>query len=162
MPKRFSSLFSVVVFAAVTATAAWAAGEALSVQVREVRMRATPSFTGRPGASLSYGQTVSVLEEQGAWVRAGGAGGEGWLHKSALSERPLSLSSGARDAAAKASDREVAAAGKGFSSDTERAYRQSNPEGYVQVEAMLRYRYSPQDLYAFLRAGKLVPREAAR
>ncbi len=139
--------------------AARAVGQTLTVQVREVQMRASPSFTGRPTATLAYGQAVSVLEEQGAWVKASGAQGEGWVHASALTERRLNLSSGARNAASKASDREVAAAGKGFTAETEQAYRQSHPGGYADVEAMLRFRYSPSELSAFLAAGKITPRQ---
>ena len=144
-----------------TAAAAWAAGQILAVQVREVPMRASPTFTGRPVATLTYGQTVSVMEEKGDWVRASGAGSAGWLHASALTERQLGLSSGAQDAAAKAGEREVAAAGKGFNAETERAYRQGHPDGYAQVEAMLRIQYSPKELYAFLAAGALSPGKGA-
>lgn len=162
MPKRvFFPIFLVI--AMVVATAAWAVGQMLTVQVREIQMRASPSFTGRPGATLSYGQTVSVLEEREAWVKARGNGGEGWVHASALTDRRLSLTPGARNVSSKADEREVAAAGKGFSAEVERTYRAGHPEGYADVEAMLRFQYSPAELRAFLTAGKLTPRqEAAR
>lgn len=157
MHKRFfNALVVTAMFIAVTTTA-WAIGQTLAVQVREVPMRASPTFTGRPVATLSYGQTVSVMEEKGDWVRASSAGSTGWLHVSALTERQLSLSSGGQDMTAKAGEREVAAAGKGFNAKTERAYRQGHPDGYAQVEAMLRIQYSPKELYAFLAAGALSP-----
>ena len=149
--------------ACLAAAPTWAAvGQTLSVQVRETQMRATPSFTGRTGATLSYGQLVSVLEERGAWIKARGDRGEGWIHQSALTERTLALSSGGQNVASTASNREVAAAGKGFNAETERDYRQRYPDGYAQVEAMLRYVYTPAQLQAFLKAGNLTPQEASR
>ncbi len=158
--RRLSCFLVLAVMLA--AAAAWAAGEALTVQVREIRMRSSPSFTGRPGAALSYGQPVFILEEQGAWVRADANGTQGWLHKSALTDRPVGFSSGERNTAAKAGEREVAAAGKGFTAETERAYRRGHPGGYAQVEAMLRFNQPPAALQAFLAAGKLVPRGGAQ
>ncbi|MDR0827753.1 MAG: SH3 domain-containing protein [Desulfovibrio sp.] len=133
----FFFLLLMVVMVCSTA-AIWAVDQMLTVQVREAQMRGTPSFTGRLSATLSYGQTVKLLEEQGAWVRASRAGSIGWVHKSALSNRQLTLSSGAQDTAAKAGEREVAAAGKGFTAQTERTYRKSHAKGYAQVEAMLK------------------------
>lgn len=160
MPKRVFFLF---LMAIAMTTAAWAAGQTLTVRVRETPMRSDPSFTGKPGATLSYGQTVIVLEERDAWVKARGSGGEGWVHGNALTERRLILTSGARNVSATADEREVAAAGKGFSAEVERAYREDHPAGYAEVEAMLRVRYSPAELRAFLAAGKIVPmQEAAR
>ena len=156
--------FNLLVCAAtmlVMAATAWAVGQTLTVQVREVQARVGPSFTSRPTVKLAYGQTVSVLEEQGAWIKARGAGGEGWVHQGALAERRLDLASGSRDAASRADQREVAAAGKGFTAETEKAYRQNNSSGYAQVEAMMRFNYSPAELQAFLAAGKIAPRQGA-
>jgi SH3-like domain-containing protein len=148
----------VLASACLVSASAWGVvGQMLTVQVREVQMRSTPSFTGRLAATLAYGQTVSVLEEQGAWTKARSANSEGWVHTSALTDRRLDLASGGRDAASGTDAREVATAGKGFTAETERAYRQSHPDGYAQVEAMQRFRHSPAELQAFLAAGKLVP-----
>lgn len=160
--KGYFSRFVIATAAmAIMTAAAWAVvGEILTVQVRETPMRSAPSFTGPPAGQLSYGQTVSVLEEQGVWVKAQGAGGTGWVHASALTGKRLSLVAGAGDVASRADEREVAAAGKGFNAETERAYRQGHPDGYGQVEAMLRFQYDPERLQAFLAAGQLVPAKA--
>ncbi len=142
--------------------AAWAAGQIMTVQVRETNMRGAPSFTGGLGAAVTYGQQVSVLEERGAWFRVSAGGQEGWLHKNALSDRKLALSSGAQDTAATASEREISMAGKGFSPQVEKEYRAAHPEGYAQVEKMLAVNYSEKDLYAFLTAGKVTPKQEER
>lgn len=143
--------------AMLVAATAWAAGQTLTVQVRELRMRSTPSFTGGLAGPLSYGQEVNVLEEQGAWTRVQGPKSAGWVHKSALTDRQLNLASGSGDVSAEAGDREVSMAGKGFNSSTEREYRQTHPDGYGQVEAMLKITYSPEALQSFLKAGQVRP-----
>ena len=162
MPKRLFPFLIVLVVMA-TVSSGWAVGQVLTVQVRDVQMRATPSFTGKPAAKLSYGQQVSVLEERGVWLKTQAPAGVGWVHTTALTSKKIELVSGNKNVAAKADEREVAAAGKGFSPEVEKAYRTKNPGGYAAVEAMLKQSYSPAQLRTFLAAGKVVPQqEAAR
>ncbi len=157
--KRGSLLFAAVLLS--LAVTALAAGQSMTVRAREVQLRSTPSFTGKLTAKLLYGQSVSVLEENGPWLKVSAAGDTGWLHQGALSSRPLNLASGGADASAKASDREVTMAGKGFNAQVEQAYRRNHPEGYAQMEEMLKLNYSPKELSDFLAAGKLQPRQGA-
>lgn len=138
---------------------AWAVGQTLSVQVREVQLRTAASFSSGLGATLRYGQSVNVLEEQGAWVKVSGGGESGWVHRNALTNKPLNLSAGGQDVAAGVGDKEVSMAGKGFNAQTEQVYRQEHPGGYAQVEAMLKNSYPPDVLYAFLEAGQAVVRQ---
>ena len=162
MPKRLFPFLLVLVVIA-TASSVWAVEQVLTVQVREVQMRATPSFTGKPAAKLVYGQQVSVLEERGAWLKTRAPAGVGWVHTTALTSKKIEIVSGNRNVVVKADEREVATAGKGFSPETEKSYRANNPGGYAAVEAMLKQSYSPAQLRAFLAAGKVVPQqEAAR
>jgi len=161
MPKRLFPFLLVLVVMSI-ASSAWAVGQMLAVQVREVHMRATPSFAGKPAAKLSYGQQVSVLEERGVWLKTRAPSGVGWVHATALTSKKIELVSGNPNVAVKADEREVATAGKGFSSEIEKAYRKNNPGGYAAVEAMLKQSYPPAQLRAFLAAGKVVPQEAAR
>ena len=139
------------------ASTAWA--ESLSVQTRETSLRAAPSFTSKLLATLSYGQQVDSLGQQGAWVQVKSADSSGWVHQSALTTRTLNLSSGGQASSARASEREVSMAGKGFNSSIEQEYRGQHPGGYAQVEAMLQKNYSPEQLYSFLAAGQLKPKE---
>lgn len=139
-------------------TVAWAVGQMLTVQVREAQVRPSPSFVNAPSKSISYGQQVSVLEERDAWVLVSSATGvKGWLHRSALSDKPVLLSSGSENVPTKAGDREVSAAGKGFTRQVEQQYRVNHPGGYAQLEAMERISYQPQELLRFLAAGQVTP-----
>lgn len=133
---------------------AWAVGKNLTVQVREVQMRTDASFSSGLGATLHYGQVVSVLNSKGAWQQVSSGSDTGWVHQNALTDQRLGLSAGGQDVAAEASDREVTMAGKGFNSQTEQAYRVSHPGGYAKVEEMLLINYPPDVLYNFLKDGR--------
>ena len=132
----------------------WAAGQELVIQVRSTQLRTEPSFTGRPAAVLSFGQRVTVRDERNPWFLVSAPAGQGWLHRSAVSESRLSLTSGSRDASAGVDERTVSMAGKGFDKQTEQAWRQENPNGYAEVEKMLRFNYKPEDNESFLAAGR--------
>ena len=157
MAKR--GVFGAVLAMLLLVGTAWAVGQTLSVQVREVQMRTAASFTSGLAATLHYGQTVNVLEEQGAWLKVSSGGDSGWVHKNALTAQKLNLAAGGQDAAAGANEREVSMAGKGFNANTEQAYRQEHPGGYAQVEEMLKNSYPPDVLYAFLEAGRASARQ---
>ena len=154
MTKRNCLLL--LLFSLLWVTAAWAAGQRLTVQTQDAELRKSASYTSGVVSKLSYGETVSVLEEKGSWYRVSSGSGTGWMHNSAFAGgRPAGMSAGGADASAKVSDREVSMAGKGFNPEVERAYRSTHPEGYAKLEAMMRLNYSPGQLEAFLAAGKV-------
>jgi hypothetical protein len=45
------------------------AATVLNVQVRDGQVRDNPSFLGKIVGKANYGQAVSVVQEQGDWVR---------------------------------------------------------------------------------------------
>ena len=157
MAKR--SIILTVVAVLFLATAAWAVGKNLTVQVREVQMRTEASFASGLGATLHYGQVVDVLDSKGPWQRVSSGSDSGWVHQNALTDQRLGLSAGGEDVAAGVGDREVTMAGKGFNSQTEQAYRASHPGGYAKVEEMLLITYPPDVLYSFLKDGRAGARQ---
>ncbi len=77
-----------------SASTALAGKEALSIQVREVKLREKPSFVGKPGDGVKYGTRVTILERKDAWVKvADNDGHSGWVHSSALTEKKIRLKS---------------------------------------------------------------------
>jgi uncharacterized protein YraI len=155
MDKRYLAFtLALAIFFVAMPSLIRAAGQALTVQLQTTQLRAAPSFTSKPVATLSHGQSVTVLEEQAPWLMVTATGGRGWLHQNAVADRRSSLLSGSRDAAAKADAREVSMAGKGFDQQTEQAYRKGNPQGYADVEKMLRFSFRPEESMAFLAAGQ--------
>ena len=155
MRKRYSvSILALAALLVMVWGQVLAVGQVLTVQVQKTQLRAAPSFTGKPVAALSNGQSVTVLEENSPWFMVNAPGGKGWVHQSAVAERKVSLLAGSRDAAATVDDREVSMAGKGFNQEIEQAYRKDNSKGYAAMEKMLRFNYTPEECTAFLDAGQ--------
>jgi uncharacterized protein YgiM (DUF1202 family) len=147
--------------AAAVAAAAWAAAQQLSVQVKETQIRAKASFLGASVATLGYGARVTVVEDKGAWVRVrDDKGKEGWVHRSALTEKKVKLSSGGKDAATGAGTDELALAGKGFSAEVEDAFKEQNAQlDFTWVDRMESWVVSPDDARRFLAAGEVTSPE---
>ncbi len=134
-----------------------AAVKRMSVQVRSAPLRATPSFLGKIGASLAYGDRVEVVETKADWMQVKLEDGRsGWLHASALTEKKVVLKAGAEDVDAAASGKEVALAGKGFNKQVEESYRGKNAQlDYARVDQMERMNTTAQERESFLKQGGL-------
>jgi SH3-like domain-containing protein len=138
------------------AAAAGAAPGSMSVTVRETQARATPSFLGAVVAVVAYGDVLNILEEQRDWLRVSLPGGkQGWVHRSALTEKRIALAAGSETAQTGASGDEVALAGKGFSKEVEAQYKAENQLDYTWVDRMEGFVVSPEQVAAFVRAGGL-------
>ena len=129
--------------------------EQMSVTVKETQVRATPSYLGRILAVLAYGDRVEVLAEQNGWAHVRAAGGQGWVHLSALTSKQIVLQSGSQTVGTGASSSEVALAGKGFNQEVEDKYRQDNDLDYTWVDRMDGFTVTPEEVLAFLAEGEL-------
>ena len=131
----------------------------MSVQVKEGQVRSTPSFLGAIVVRASYGDRVEVVQDQGIWKKVAVRGGlQGWMHASALTEKTIVLKAGAGDVQASATGSEIALAGKGFSEEVEKQYRQQNQNlDYAWVDRMERFQVSPEQMQAFLKQGNVAP-----
>ena len=141
------------------AAAALAFGQArqMSVTVKEAQARSTPSYLAAIVGVLPYGARLTVVAQQGAWMRVAlPAGGEGWLHSSALTNRQVVLQAGG-SVQQSASSSEVALAGKGFNKELEDQYRAEKKIDYSWVDRMEQLQVTPQQVAGFLRDGGLQP-----
>jgi SH3-like domain-containing protein len=139
-----------------TAGALGAAPKSMSVTVRETQARATPSFLGAVLAVLAYGDRVDVLEEQRDWIKVSLPGGkQGWVNRSALTDKRVVLQSGSGSAEESASSSEVALAGKGFNKEVEAEYKAENDLDYTWVDRMEGFVVPAQQILAFVEAGGL-------
>jgi hypothetical protein len=103
-----------------------------------------------------FGAALQQLGKEGDWFRVSYQGKEGWIHKSALQEQKFQLSSLAGGKAEETSRDEVALAGKGFTPEVEKAFREKNPKmRYDLVDQVQGYQVAEQKLQAFLRGGNL-------
>jgi len=132
--------------------------EELNVQVKSGKVRARPSFLGKIVATLSYGDSVKVIREQGEWVLAKNAGSpQGWIHISALTDDFIELSSGGSNAETAASSDELALAGKGFNSDVESEFKTRNEDiDFTWIDRMEKIIISPEQMEGFLKMGGII------
>ncbi len=139
--------------------AAGLAAQHLFVQVRDTRLRTGPSYLAAATASVAHGARLTVIGERGPWREVTTDGGErGWLHASALGRDRVRLQGGEQDAEVGADAEEIALAGKGFTEEVEREYRQGRRDvDYAWVDRMATWRVSPEEALAFLRDGGVTP-----
>jgi SH3-like domain-containing protein len=161
MASRISALLAASCLLLLMASGS--AGEsrkAMSVQVRQGQVRATPSFLGKIVATLSYGDRVEVLEEKEPWIKVlpPRKGAPGWMHSSALSAKRIVLKAGAKEAEAAASRGELALAGKGFNADVEAEFKKKHRDvDFTWIDRMQAMNVPQEDIGAFLREGGLAP-----
>jgi SH3-like domain-containing protein len=135
--------------------------KSIGVQVKEGQLRSTPSFLGTIIANLSYGDRVEIIQDQGNWKKVAVRGGvQGWMHASALTTKSIVLKAGAGNVQTSATSGEIALAGKGFSEEVEKQYKQVNRNlDYTWVDRMEWFQVTPEQMQAFLKQGNVVPAE---
>lgn len=143
-----------VVLVAVCATVAFAGP--MSVQVRNCKVRATPSQLGQAVATVDYGAVVQAGTLEKGWYPVTMPDGtKGWLHESSLSKKPIAMRAGTSDAATGASSDEVALAGKGFNEKVEANLRAKGTLNYTWVDRMATFRVEADQMKAFRAQGRL-------
>lgn len=133
----------------------------MNVQVMNGQVRDTPTYLGKVLALVAYGVAVDILKTQGDWMQVKTPQGlKGWMHKSALTTRKVSMSSGSSAAKTGASSSDLALAGKGFNSDVEREYRAKNQQlNFAAVDRLEAVKVPSGEVAAFLQAGDVKPVE---
>jgi len=130
----------------------------MSVQVKKCHLRNQPSYMGKIVGDLSYGDLVTVKEEQESWLNVATAAKAvgGWVHVSALSTKQILLKPDSRDVKASTSSEEIALAGKGFNQQVEREYQKQNRHiDFSWVEKMEQIVIPQKEIQAFLLEGGL-------
>ena len=128
----------------------------VKVITQEAMIRKDKRFFAPVVVRVPYGEALQELERQGDWLRVTYQGKQGWIHISAIQEQKFRLSSLSGEKAQEASQEEVSLAGKGFTPEVEKAFRQKNPKmRYDLVDQVQSYRIGDQQLEAFLRSGNL-------
>lgn len=157
---RFSALL-VACFVLLSASAAAGEGrKAMSVQVKQGQVRATPSFLGKILSTLSYGDRVEVLESKDSWIKIvpPRKAPSGWMHSSALTEKRIVLKAGGKEAEVAASGGELALAGKGFNAEVEAEFKNRHKDiDFSWIDRMQAMKIPPEKISVFLREGGLSP-----
>ncbi|MBN1361311.1 MAG: SH3 domain-containing protein [Sedimentisphaerales bacterium] len=129
----------------------------MSVQVRNCKVRATPSQLGRVVATVDYGAMVEAqVAPQRGWYQVTTADGKtGYVHESALSKKAVVMRAGTSDVATGASSDEVALASKGFNEQVEAKLRAEGTLDYTWVDRMSAFEVDADQIAAFRRQGNL-------
>ena len=158
MKRQIFLILSGVIAAA---SIAWAA--TYQVITQEAIIRKDKRFFAPLVARVPYGELIEERERQGDWLRVSHKGAEGWLHASAVQEQTISLSSFSGDRAQESTKEEVALAGKGFTPDVEKAFREKNPQmRYDLVDQVQGNKITDGRLQDFIRVGNLREPRGAR
>lgn len=132
--------------------------QTMSVQIKDGKLRADPSFLGKVLGSVAYGDSLMVIKQQDPWFFVSGKNGglSGWIHGSALTEKRIVLQSGNEGVSKTASQKEVALAGKGFNADVENEFKKRNPNlNFDWVNRMEKFVVSDIEIVRFIREGDL-------
>ena len=145
-----------LLLAASVAMAAPKVGSIVTVRVLTAKVMKTPKFIGSAAGDVSRGTQLTFEEAKGDWYRVSGQV-SGWIHKTNLTERQVTLSSKPGGEGAGAANRdEVELAGRGFTPQVEGQYRQQNPNlDFSHVDAIEHTSIDPAELEAFVTEGKL-------
>jgi len=118
------------------------------VAVQTVVVKDAAGFFAKDLGSLSLGDAVRLIRDDGKWSNIQAGSVTGWVASSSLSARRVVASSTAVTAS------EVAMAGKGFSPDMEMEYKKSGLD-YSTVDSMERITVPTNDLLRFVTEGRL-------
>lgn len=127
------------------------------VTVREAKLRPRAEFFVPSNINVYYGDKLDVLSDEGAWLKVRNQRKqEGYIHKSALSERRVVLKASAVMQGGQANQNDIVLAGKGFSAEVEKQYAaEHNNLNFAAVDSMERAQVSDQTLANFISAGQL-------
>lgn len=128
----------------------------MSVQVRNCKLRATPSQLAKVVATVDYGAIVQADAPKNGWYSVTTKDGKkGYLHESALSKKPIAMSAGTSDAATGVSSDEVALAGKGFNEQVEAKIRAEGKLDFTWVDRMQTINIDVEQIKKFRAEGNL-------
>jgi len=140
--------FLTVMMCAASLVSAQASRTTRYVAVQTVVIKDSAGFFAKDLGSLSLGDAVTVILDNGKWSQVQAGNIAGWVASSSLSARRVIASNAAVTAS------EVAMAGKGFSPDMELEYKKNGLD-YSMVDSMERITVPANDLLGFITEGRL-------
>ncbi len=133
-----------------------ALGASVTIITQEGVIRKDGRFFSPSVIRAPYGSVLEKKGRQGEWLHVNYRGKEGWIHKSAVEEQKFETSSFSSGKAHETSQDEIAMAGKGFTPEVEKAFREKNPNmRYDQVNKVQNFNLDEQRNLSFIQAGGL-------
>lgn len=139
----------------------FAAEKTVKVKTKQNYIRESDRFYSQVKATVSYDESLQVIEEKNEWLHVRYKNIEGWIHGSAVAGagkvkyRPVILGSDI-DPEAGSETHEVALAGKGFTPEVEKKMGENDPGlNYALIDEITNRETPPQKLNDFIKDGGL-------
>lgn len=143
-------LFFVMLIAVLGGAAAFSqAQKTMYVVVKSTPVKSSTGFFARTVKTLALGDTVTAVRESGKWTEVRSGSVSGFVAATSLSSKRVTGSGNSASAG------EIALAGKGFSPETEKEFKNVDKLDYSGVDAMERLTVSESDLLKFISDGHL-------
>jgi hypothetical protein len=134
------------------------AAEPVKVKVQKTSLFDQPNFFSKTVAMLQFGDQLEMDEVVKDWARVKFGQLRGYVHQSALTSTKVDMKTMlfSSPTSSRASQDEVALAGKGFTPEVESNYGKAHPEmNYALVDEIERYHVDPHSLRSFIQQGGL-------
>ena len=129
--------------------------EPVRVATKENAIREECRFFSPVRMKVRLNDVLDTVSTEGDWFRVKFKGATGCIHKSAVDDKRVDVSSVSSSKRSVSGD-EVALAGKGFNPHVEKNYKSKHPElNFQVVDRIEEYRVSEEALRKFIRAGGL-------
>jgi hypothetical protein len=134
-----------------------ARGGTITVQTLTAKLMKTPSYLGATATKLVRGDQLRFDEARGDWYRSTAKNGvAGWIHRSSVVEKAVTLSTRPGGGAGGVTSDEVALAGRGFSKEVEARYRDTHPDlDFSHVDHIEKLDVDSDELARFAAEGGL-------
>ena len=155
--KKLICLFSAFALcASLVFAASFKSGATVYVSVKSAALKSETGFFAKKTGTVSYGDNLIVVESNSKKSRvclSTNASVMGWIPNGSLTSKKIAKSG---NSSVNASSNELALAGKGFSEEAEKAFKNSNGNlNYDEVDRIEKITVSDSELSAFISEGHL-------
>lgn len=131
-------------------------GSQVTVRVLSAKVMAKPKFIGKAVATVSRGEHLTYQGKKSGWYQVTTSAGSGWIHKSAVVDKKVTLSSDLSSGQVNASEEEIELAGRGFTKEVEADYRNKNAAlDFSHVDRIEALAMDPEVVGNFASEGKV-------
>jgi hypothetical protein len=158
MKRLLPAVLAAIFFTSVAS----AATQTVTVIVKKASIRRDRQFYAPTIAQALLGESFTVQQRGGGWVKVGTKSGDGWVHETSVTAKKVTVSSSGPDGGM-VDERDVANASKGFNPQVESAYRKKNPTAnFAAVDRMEKLEASDAAVQAFVAEGNIEQRGAGK
>lgn len=153
--KKVLCLISLVLLSSCLFGVSFKKNSTVYVCVKSTSLKAGTGFFSKSTGTVKYGDRLIVEESNNKKSKVKNSSGSvsGWISNGSLTSKKIASTSGDSVVASKS---ELALAGKGFSADTEKAFKNSgNNLNYDLIDETEKITVSEEELNQFIKEGNL-------